>query len=109
VLIRMPTKAKLTLSIDRKILNKAKKTADQKHVPLSRAIENFLDFFSNPRVYCIKCGDRFDSSSARLCPKCGWMICPKCKSCRCGLDDSVAVAVFQMRRVYEELLTGRVK
>jgi predicted RNA-binding Zn-ribbon protein involved in translation (DUF1610 family) len=105
----MPIKAKLTLSVDKKILNEAKKAAEQKHVPLSRVVENFLDFFSNPRVYCFKCGDRFDSSVAGLCPKCGWLICPKCKTCRCGLNEEIATSVFYMRRVYEDLLSGRVK
>jgi len=105
----MPTKTKLTLSVDRKILNEAKRIAKEKHAPLSRIVENFLEFLSNPKVYCFKCGEKFSSTDADLCSKCGWMICPKCKTCRCGLDEDVAVAVFQMRRVYEDLLTGRVK
>ena len=102
-------KTKLTLTINRVVLERAKKTAEQKHIPMSRLIENFLDFFVKPGVYCFKCGEKFDSSEAELCPKCGWMICPKCETCRCGLDEEVAVAVFHMRRVYEDLLSGRVK
>jgi len=102
-------KTKLTLTINRDVLEKAKKVAEQKHIPMSRLIENFLDFFVEPEVYCFKCGEKFDSSEAQLCPKCGWMICPKCENCRCGLDEEVAVAVFHMRRVYEDLLSGRVK
>lgn len=105
----MPPKTKLTLSIDKEVLNKAKEIAEQKRVPLSRAVENFLEFFANPIVYCFKCGEKFESAKSKLCPKCGWMICPECKVCRCGLDEETAVAVFYMRRVYEDLLTGRVK
>ena len=102
-------KAKLTLTIDTGVLEKAKKVADQKRMPMSRLIENFLEFFANPEVYCFKCGEEFTSAEAELCPKCGWMICPKCRTCRCGLDEDTAVAVFHMRRVYEDLVSGRVK
>jgi len=100
---------KLTLTIDKQVIQKAKKAADEKRIPLSRLIENFLEFFTNPTVYCFKCGEEFDSTKSRLCPKCGWMVCPKCKTCRCGLNEETAVAVFHMRRVYENLLAGRVK
>ena len=103
------TKIKLTITIDKNILNSAKKVADQKHIPISRLIENFLKFFTDPWLYCFKCGEKFVSEEAKLCPKCGWLVCPKCGVCRCSLDEGTAVAVFHMRRVYEELLSGRVK
>lgn len=102
-------KIKLTLTVDKNIVEKAKKVAGQKRIPMSRLIENFLDFFAEPEVYCFECGEKFNSVEAELCAKCGWMICPKCKVCRCGLKDETAVAVFHMRRVYEGLLSGRVK
>lgn len=114
VLIRMSIsksdpKAKLTISIDEDVLKEAKKVSTKKRIPLSRAIENFLVFFNKPEVYCFKCGERFSSDEAELCPKCGWLICTKCKACRCGLSEETAIAVFHMRRIYEELLAGRVK
>lgn len=102
-------KAKLTLSIDKAALDRAKTIAEVKHVPLSRAVENFLEFFAKPEVYCFKCGVKFNSYDAELCPKCGWLVCPSCEVCRCGLDEDAAVAVFHMRRVFEDLLVGRVK
>jgi len=102
-------RAKLTLTIAEDVLQDAKKVADEKGIPLSRLIENFLEFFINPSVYCFKCGEKFSSTDSKLCPKCGWIICPKCKVCRCTLDEETAVAVFHMRRVYEDLLAGRVK
>jgi len=105
----MPTKNKLTLSIDEKVLSDAKRTAEEKNIPLSRAVENFLEFFAHPVVYCFKCGEKFDSEEAKLCPKCGWLICPQCKTCRCDLNEETAASVFHMRRVYEDLLSGRVK
>jgi len=105
----MPLKTKLTLSIDKDILDKAKQVAEDKNISVSRAVENFLKFFTNPRVYCFKCGEKFNSSDAKLCPKCGWLACPSCGVCRCGLDEDTAVAVFHMRRVYEDLLSGRMK
>jgi hypothetical protein len=103
------SREKLTLTIDKAVIQKAKRAADEKHIPLSRLIENFLEFLADPRVYCFKCGEEFDSTKSTLCPKCGWMICPECKVCRCGLEEETAVAVFHMRRVYENLLAGRVK
>ena len=102
-------KTKLTVTVDKKILVDAKKIAGEKRIPLSRLIENFLDFFAKPEVYCFKCGQKFSSIDAKLCPKCGWLVCPSCGVCRCGLDEDTAVAVFHMRRVYEDLLAGRVK
>lgn len=103
------TKVKLTISINKNVLNEAKKISDIKQIPISRLIENFLKFFSKPEVYCFRCGEKFGSTEAKLCPKCGWMICPKCEVCRCGLGEEAAIAVFHMRRIYEELLAGRVK
>ena len=105
----MSSRTKLTLSIDDQTLKKAKGVAGKKHISLSGAVENFLDFLVDPKVYCFKCGERMDSTNSKLCPKCGWLICPSCEACRCGMSEETAVAVFHMRRVYEDLLTGRVK
>lgn len=102
-------KVKLTVTVNKDTLDNAKKVAQQKRVPMSRLVENFLKFFAEPKVYCFKCGEKFGSREAELCPKCGWLQCPKCGVCRCGLSDETAIAVFHMRRVYEDLLTGRVK
>ena len=102
-------KSRLTVTVDEEVLMEAKKAAQDKHTPMSRLIENFLRFFSNPEVYCFKCGEKFSSTKAELCAKCGWMKCPECGVCRCNLDEDVAIAVFHMRRVYEDLLSGRVK
>ncbi|MEM3660243.1 MAG: DUF6364 family protein [Thermoproteota archaeon] len=107
--VKYGSKTKLTVTIDEKVLAGAKKACEGKRIPLSRAVENFLQFFANPEVYCFKCGEKFSAAEAKICPKCGWMICPKCKICRCGLSEETAVAVFHMRRVYEDLLAGRVK
>jgi len=103
------SKTKLTLTVNKSVLEEAKRVADRKHIPISRLVENFLAFFAKPEVYCFKCGERFSSTESELCPKCGWMICPKCQVCRCGLSEETAIAVFHMRRVYEDLLAGRVK
>ena len=103
------SRTKLTLTIDKNVLEEAKKAAQQKRIPISRLVENFLDFFARPGVYCFKCGKKFSTNEAELCPKCGWMICPKCNICGCGLNEETAIAIFHMRRVYENLLAGRVK
>lgn len=102
-------KVKLTLTIDEAILDKSKRAASERRIPLSRLVENFLKFVSDPEVYCFKCGRKFNVLKAEICPKCGWLQCPECGACRCGLGEETAIAVFQMRRVYEELLGGRVK
>jgi hypothetical protein len=103
------SKVKLTVTIKKGTLDRAKVVAEQKRIPVSRLIEGFLDFLANPYVYCFKCGERFDSSGSKVCVKCGWLICPKCGACGCGLPDETASAIFHMRRVYEDLLAGRVK
>lgn len=102
-------KVKLTVTIDNKILKEAKEEAKKKNLPLSRVIENFLKFFANPEVYCFVCGEKFRTREAQLCSKCGWLICPKCGACRCKLDDEAASVAFYMRKVYEDLLVGRVE
>ena len=102
-------KVKLTVTIEKRLLDEAKEVAGEKHLPLSGVIENFLEFFINPSVYCFKCTQKFFSKDAEICPKCGWMICPHCKSCGCGLSEETLRAIFYMRRVYEDLLIGRVK
>ncbi|MEM2112070.1 MAG: hypothetical protein QXX08_09385 [Candidatus Bathyarchaeia archaeon] len=103
------TKEKLNVTIDKRVKQRAIAEAKRKHIPISRLIENFLEFFANPKVYCYKCGMAFYSSDSKLCTKCGWMICPKCSTCGCSIDEKTATAMFQMRRVYEDLLSGRVK
>jgi len=107
--IKHGPKSKLTITINKSILDEAKIVSEQKHIPLSGAVEIFLDFFTNPRVYCFKCGQKFSSKEAKICTKCGWMICPHCEACGCGLNEETLRAVFYMRRTYEDLLIGRIK
>lgn len=97
------------MTITDTVYEEAKRLFEEKNIRLSRIIENFLKFFINPWIYCFTCGERFNVNETELCPKCGWLVCPKCKACRCGLNEDIAVAVFHMRRVYEDLLGGRVK
>lgn len=107
--LKYGSRSKLTITVEQKILEEAKEVSKQKGIPLSRVIETFLKFFIRPEVYCFKCGIKFSVIEAELCPKCGWIICPECKACRCILSEEVAVAIFHMRKVYEDLLVGRVK
>jgi len=102
-------KVKLTLTTDRSVLREAKKVAASRGRPISSLVENYLSFLVNPTVYCFKCGSQFNSKEARLCTKCSWMMCKECGSCGCGLDTGTATAVFNMRKVYEELIGSRVK
>jgi hypothetical protein len=103
------TKEPLNVTIDKEIKEKAIAEAKKKNIPISRLIENFLDFFVNPRVYCYKCGEEFRASEATTCMRCNSMICPKCNTCICGFNEESAIAIFHMRRVYEDLVAGRVK
>jgi hypothetical protein len=103
------TKEPLNVTIDKDIKEKALAEAKKKNIPISRLIENFLQFFSNPKVYCYKCGEEFFSFNALICTKCGSMKCPKCSNCACDLSEETSKAIFHMRRVYEDLLVGRIK
>lgn len=109
--IRMSTdgKTKLTLSIDGEVLEKAKKVSQIRGIPLSRLVENFLEWFSDPKVYCFRCGKEFRVSKAEVCPKCGWLKCPYCEACRCTLSEEVAESIFYLRKTFEDLLGGRLK
>jgi len=102
-------KGRLTITVDEAVLEKARQLAREKHVPVSRLVENYLRFFVEPHFYCFKCGEKFESRDTLVCPVCGWMKCPKCGACRCGLSEEAAVSAFHMRKVYEDLLAGRVK
>jgi len=102
-------KTKLTLSVDSRILKDAKKIASQRGFKLSRLVENYLKWLAKPDVYCFSCGEKFVVVNSKVCPKCGWLICPKCKACRCNLSEEVASALFHMRKTFEDLLGGRLK
>jgi len=102
-------RTKLTITINRELLENVKEKAHKKGLTLSKLIENFLDFYVNPKLYCFKCGRDFRAGETEICSKCGWLICPHCGACRCNLSDDVASAVYHMRRVYEDLLIGKVK
>ena len=103
------TKKPLNITIDKETKEKALSEAKKKNIPISRLIENFLEFFVDARVYCFRCGEEFLASEAIICMKCNSMICPKCKGCACGLSEETSKVIFQMRRVYEDLVAGRVK
>jgi len=102
-------KVKLTLSLESEVVERAKAKASSLGVSLSKIVEDFLSFYSNPYVYCFACGVRFDVSEGEVCPSCGWLKCPSCGACRCGLGDEAAVVAFRLRKVYEDLLHGRLK
>lgn len=102
-------KTRVTLTIDKDIHDKAKQVAKEKHISISGLVEKYLEFFGNSWVYCFYCGEKFYSSRSELCSKCGYMKCTECNECGCELDEDVISAVFHMRRVYEDLITGRVK
>jgi len=103
------SRKKLTITVDKETLNKAKEVAERKGIPISRIIENFLSFLARPHVYCFKCGARFETNSSEICVRCNWLKCPRCGACGCGLSDETAKAIFEMRKVYEDLLGGKVK
>ena len=102
-------KEPLNITIDGDVKEKAIAEAQKKNIPLSRLIENFLKFFVNPQVYCYGCGKEFQSSETLVCTKCSSMKCPVCGCCACSLSEETSKAIFYMRRVYEDLLAGRVK
>jgi len=102
-------KVKVTLSLDRDIVKRAKAKASLSGISLSKIVEDFLNFYSNPYVYCFSCGVRFAVSEGEVCPSCGWLKCPSCGACRCNLGDEAAIVAYRLRKVYEDLLHGRLK
>lgn len=102
-------KIKITLNIDKNVIKKSEKILDEKNIPRSRAVESFLRYLADPHLYCFSCGEKFFVSDASVCSKCSFVKCVKCKSCSCKLTKNTSAAVFQMRRVYEDLVGGRIK
>ena len=102
-------KTKLTLTIDEDILIATKNAANKKGVSLSHLVEVFFQFFSEPNLFCFSCGVEFITRTSEECAACGWLKCPECDSCRCNLSEEVAISLYRMRKVYEQLLAGRVK
>lgn len=103
------TKIKVTIGIDEDVLKKSEKILSEKNIPRSRIIESFLSYISDPHVYCFSCDEKFFVSKADVCSKCSFVKCVKCKNCSCKLTEQASNAVFQMRKVYEDLIGGRVK
>ncbi len=101
-------RAKLTLTVDPEVLAEAKAKAQSQHTSISGLVENFLHFYSEARLYCFSCGAGLDVAKQETCAACGFLKCADCAKCGCGLGDEARQAVFHMRRVYEELLAGRV-
>ncbi len=102
-------RTKLTLSVDSETVRRAKEVARRRKTPLSRLVESYFQFLGNPELYCFQCGGKFEAHDSRVCPKCGWLVHKDCGACRCNLDEETASAVFYMRKVYEDLLGGRVE
>ena len=102
------TRTKLTLTVDPEILTGAKAKARSQHTSISGLVENFLHFYSEARIYCFSCGSALDVAKQEMCAACGFLKCSDCAKCGCDLSDEARQAVFHMRRVYEELLAGRV-
>ena len=102
-------KTKLTLNISKSVLQDAKKESRRRNIPMSRMVETFLSFVSDPSLWCFKCGKEFTVTKSEDCPKCGYLICISCKSCGCKIDKECSIAIYHMRRVYEHLLGGRLK
>jgi len=101
-------RVKLTLTVDDKLLEEAKKVAKSKGVPLSRLVEKYFDFLVKRPLYCFKCGKKFNASEGKVHSVCGWVICPNCKACRCILADAEAAVAFRLRETLEDLAGGRI-
>lgn len=99
-------KRKLTLTISADVLEKAKKKARDTGLSLSRIVENALDYFSEPKVYCFSCGYKFSARETNICPKCGWYKCPKCGACACTLGDEETRVAFYMRKTLMEIFSS---
>lgn len=100
-------KAKLTLTVDPRVLTRAKRASRARRIPLSRLVEGFLDWAADPRLHCFSCGSPFAASSARACAQCSWLACPACGGCGCLFGKEARPPLHAMRRTFEELAGGR--
>lgn len=101
------SKTKLTLTVDPKVVARARRASRARRIPISRMVEGFLDWAADPRLHCFACGAPFATSGARTCTQCSWMECPGCGKCGCGLGKQALRALHPMRKVFEELAGGR--
>lgn len=99
-------KKKLTLTIEKKILEKAKEKARSSGLSLSKIVENALSYYIDPTVYCFKCGYKFKVSESEICPRCGWYKCPKCGACACQLGEEGAKVAFYMRKTLVDIFSS---
>ncbi len=99
------SKEKLTLSIDRHILEEAKEAISNRKpkAGLSNMVETYLTFLADPLAWCFSCSEEFTASHTKACPRCNFLICPSCSACGCKLDEETTVAVRNMRRIYKYL------
>jgi len=100
------SKKKLTLTISGNVLARAKEKAKNLGLSLSRIVENALDYFSEPKVYCFSCGFRFSAGEADICPRCGWYKCPSCGACACVLGEEGVRVAFYMRKTLMEIFSS---
>lgn len=100
-------KTKLTLTVDPRVLAKAKRASRARRIPISRLVEGFLDWAAEPRLHCFSCGAPFAAPGVETCPKCGWLSCPECRGCGCALPKEALAGLHSMRRTFEELAGGR--
>lgn len=100
-------RTKLTLTVDPRVLARAKRASRSRRIPLSRLVEGFLDWAAEPRLHCFACDAPFGASAGRTCPKCGWLFCPSCGGCGCSLPAEALPGLHSMRRTLEELAGGR--
>lgn len=102
-------KTKLTLTVNPEIIAKAKEKAREHGTSISKLVENFLKFYTQPTVHCFNCGKKFDVTAAEICPKCGWFICPHCGACGCNLGEEARKVAYQMKKVYDELILNDIR
>jgi hypothetical protein len=102
-------KVKLTLTVEKSVLQEGRRAAKERNTSISRLVENYLAFVANPNLYCFGCGKPFKAKTGVPCPKCGWVKCPKCNACRCSLSEDAAIVAYRLRQSIEDLMSGRVR
>lgn len=98
------TKANATFSIDREVLEDARKMARNKGYNLSFLVEKYLSRVVTPELVCFGCGRVFQAPKGTLCPNCHWLRCPFCKKCACDYDENTRRLLLRAKGAYEELL-----
>ena len=70
---------------------------------LTEIIDEILERAEREKVFreaerhkCFVCYEYFSPNDTKVCPVCGWLICPNCNGCLCSLGEEAQKAVLAL-------------